>query len=88
MKNYFTWLKKIEVAKESTVHLMGHILGTRIFIKGVNNHLEIPEDTNIINYDIVIKGSNNNLKFENDCDANGNHVSLTMWNNGDETNND
>jgi hypothetical protein len=70
MKNYFTWLKKIEVAKESTVHL------------------EIPEDTNIINYDIVIKGSNNNLKFENDCDANGNHVSLTMWNNGDETNHD
>lgn len=86
MKNFFAWLKKIEVAKESTFHCVGKILGTRIFIKGVNNHLEIAENTNILNYDIVIKGSDNSFKFENDCGANGNHVSLTMWKEGDETN--
>ncbi|MBD2195434.1 MULTISPECIES: hypothetical protein [Calothrix] len=79
MKKNFAWLHKIEVSKESTFHCVGNILGTRIFIKGINNHLEISENTNILNYDIVIKGSDNCLKFDNDSGANGNHVSLTMW---------
>ena len=41
MNKLFSWLNKIQVAKESTFQCVGKVLGTRIFIKGVNNHLEI-----------------------------------------------
>ncbi|MDJ0674323.1 MAG: hypothetical protein QNJ36_02795 [Calothrix sp. MO_167.B42] len=84
MKKLFSWSNKIEVAKESIFKCAGNILRTRIFIKGVNNHLDIANNTKILNYDIVLKGSGNSLKFEHDCSANGNHVSLTMWEEGDE----
>jgi hypothetical protein len=86
MKNYFSWSNKIEVAKESIWQCTGNILRTRIFIKGVNNHLEISEKAKILNYDIVIKGSDNSLKFEDDCAANGNYECLTMWKEEDEDN--
>lgn len=86
IKTYFTWLNKIEVAKESTFHCLGNLLRNRIAIKGVNNRIEIWENTKILNYDIVIKGSDNILKFETDCAANGNHVSLKMSKEGDEDN--
>ncbi|MEH2023995.1 MAG: hypothetical protein V7K62_10430 [Nostoc sp.] len=85
MKNlyYWYWSNKIEVAKQSFFHCAGHLSRTRIAIKGVNNHLQISEHTKITNYDIVIAGSGNSLEIENDCSANGNHVSLTMGNEGD-----
>jgi hypothetical protein len=86
MRNRYFWLNKIEVAKESTFHCAANLLRTRIFIKGVNNRLDISENTNIVNYDIVIKGSDNSLNFENDCAADGNHISLTMWKEEDEDN--
>lgn len=84
MKKYFSWSNKVEVAKESILQCAGNILRTRIFVKGVNNYLGIGENTKILNYDIVLKGSGNSLKFEHDCSANGNHVSLTMWEEPDE----
>ncbi|MEC4885097.1 MAG: hypothetical protein SAL70_27830 [Scytonema sp. PMC 1070.18] len=61
----------------------GDLSQTRIAIQGIDNRLEISEGTRICNYDIVIKGSGNSLEIENDCSANGNHVSLTMRNEGD-----
>lgn len=87
MKKLFFWFNKIEVVKESTFHCVGKILGTRILIKGVDNHIEILENTNILNYDIVIKGKDNSFKFGKNCTANGNYVNLTMWKDEDETNN-
>ena len=84
MKKYFSWSNKIEVAKESILQCTGNILQTRIFIKGANNHLDIADNTKILNYDIVLKGSDNSLKFEHDCSADGNHISLTMWKEPDE----
>ena len=82
MKNYYHWSNKIEVAKESVFQCAGYILRTRIAIQGVDNSLNISENARILNYDIVIKGSGNSLEIESDCIANGNHVSLTMWDEG------
>ncbi|MBD2603568.1 hypothetical protein H6G81_03245 [Scytonema hofmannii FACHB-248] len=83
MKNYYHWSNKIEVAKESVFHCAGYILRTRIVIPKVDNSLNIAENAKILNYDIVIKGSGNSIEFQSDCVANGNHVSLTMWDEGD-----
>ncbi|MBW4566497.1 MAG: hypothetical protein KME31_00340 [Tolypothrix carrinoi HA7290-LM1] len=86
MKNYSHWSNKIEVAKQSVFQCAGHLLRTRITIQGVDNSLNIWENARILNYDIAIKGSGNSLEIESDCVANGNHVSLTMWNEGDKYN--
>lgn len=83
MKNYYHWSNKIEVAKQSVFNCAGYLLRTRIAIQGVDNSLEISENVRLLNYDIAIKGSGNSLQIESDCVANGNHVSLTMWNEGD-----
>lgn len=83
LKNYHHWSNKIEVAQQSVFDCTGHLLNIRILVKGVDNRLEISEQTRIFNYDIVIKGSGNSLEIENDCAANGNHIFLTMWNEGD-----